>query len=149
RFIDDTMMEKEFGAKPGLPYGKIPQHELELSSYWKELAAFFVKYMDARAHTQGDVSVWAFKDPRATVLHDMWMDHFDVIIGVFRAPQEVAASYVGKGWITGFGKEKTAMGYWKRFNQSLLEVHRRWGTKKQMYVLDYNRPMETQTRMLC
>jgi hypothetical protein len=149
RMINDTVLEREFGARAGLPYGKLPKHEIQLSAYWGSMASFYVKYMDARAQIKGNVAAWAFKDPRTTVLHNIWMDHFDTVIGVFRAPQEVTASYVGKGWIAGFRKQSVALDYWKRFNRSLLSVHAACEGKKPVYILDYNRDMESQTRLLC
>lgn len=149
RLVNDTLLAKEFGARAGLPYGRLPEEEIVPSEYWREMAAFFVKYMDARILTKGGGTSWAFKDPRTTILHDIWLDHFDVVVGVFRAPQEVMASYVGKGWIKGFRKERVALNYWKRFNRSMLEIHRRCEGKKQIFVLNYNQEMEPQTTLLC
>ena len=149
RLVNDTLLAKEFGARAGLPYGRLPDQEIVSSEYWRTMAAFFVKYMDARMQINGGATSWAFKDPRTTVLHDIWLDHFDVVIGVFRAPQEVAASYVGKGWISGFRKERIALDYWKRFNKSMLEIFRRSEGKKQVFILNYNQEMEPQTTLLC
>ena len=149
RLVNDSILASEFGARAGLPYGKLPNEEIELSDYWHQMASFFVKYMDSRAQLRGPFAYWAFKDPRTTILHRIWLDHFDVIVGMFRAPQEVTASYIGKEWITGFRKETIALNYWKRFNRSLLHVYRTWGSKKPVYILDYNRNLESQTVLLC
>jgi len=34
RLINDTILAQEFGARPGLPYGRLPTTEIELSITW-------------------------------------------------------------------------------------------------------------------
>lgn len=149
RLINDTILAQEFGAKPGLPYGKLPRKEIRLHEYWHRMAQFYIKYMDARAQLDCTSRYWAFKDPRTTLLHSIWVDHFDVIIGMFRSPQEVVTSYLGQGWIKGLWKGRVALNYWKRFNQSLLYIYQMYKGKKPLYILDYNGDMIAQTKYLC
>jgi len=149
RLINDSILAQEFGAKSGLPYGKLPAEEIEPSDSSHRMAQFFIKYMDGQASMEDNTLSWAFKDPRTTILHRIWLDHFDAIVGMFRAPQEVVASYLGQGWVRGFRKGNLALGYWKRFNQSLLHIYRTYEAKKSIYILDYNEDMSAQTMLLC
>ena len=75
--------------------------------------------------------------------------HFDIVVGMFRAPQEVVASYVGQKWVRGLGKRKIALGYWRRFNQSLLVVHDLCKDKKPFHLLDYDDEQIPQVELLC
>jgi len=152
RLINDTILNTKFGARPGLPYGELPETEIELPEYWHKMAQFFIKYMDLQLLSKGNntnTQYWAFKDPRTTILHCIWLEHFDVIIGIFRAPQEVVDSYIGQGWIKGFWKKRIALNYWRRFNLSLIHIYHTYRQKKQIYILDYNDDMITQTEILC
>jgi hypothetical protein len=149
RLVNDTILAQAFGAGPGLPYGKLPDGEITLPDYWHRMARFFVKYMDTLAGLEGGNRCWAFKDPRTTILHSIWLDHFDVVIGMFRAPQEVVSSYLGQGWIKGWRKARIALDYWKRFNQSLLHIYHSWQKDKDVYVLDYDGDVTAQTMALC
>jgi hypothetical protein len=149
RLINDTILEREFGARPGLPYGRLPDHEIKLSDYWHRMARFFVKYMDMRAEREDNIGYWAFKDPRTTVLHSIWLENFDIIIGMFRKPQEVVASYIGQGWVRGFWKKQLVLSYWKRFYKSLLHIYDTYKDKKEIYILNYNEDMSVQTSILC
>ena len=112
------------------------------------MAHFYIKYMDACSQLEGKGRDWAFKDPRTTILHSIWSNHFDVIIGMFRAPQEVVASYVGQGWVKGLRKGHIALNYWKRFNQSLLHIYEYYKGNKPIYVLDYNDDATAQASIL-
>ena len=148
RLVNDTALEREYGARPGLPYGELPRDEIVLSEGWRRLAQFFVDYMDLRARERGR-DRWTFKDPRTTILHSIWLDHFDTIIGMYRAPQEVVASYTGQGWIKGMGRRRLALNYWRRFNQSLLRVYEENRSKKMVLMIDYNDDIHRQTTLLC
>src|SRR3990170_4005600 len=88
RRINDTILEEEFGAKKGFPYGKLPEGRIEVPEKWHKEAEEFIEFMDERAEKAGISAYWAFKDPRTTVLHELWVHHFDIVIGVFRAPEE-------------------------------------------------------------
>jgi hypothetical protein len=148
RLINDSILAQEFGAKPGKPYGRLPSQEIKLSDRWHRLSQFYLKYMESQA-IYGHYHSWAFKDPRTTILHNIWLGHFDIVVGIFRSPQEVVASYIGQGWIKGFWKERCALYYWKRFNQSLLNIYQMYVNKKPIYILDYNKDMIGQLMMLC
>jgi hypothetical protein len=64
--------------------------------------------------------MWGFKDPRTTILHDLWLKHMDVLVGVFRRPDHVVESYMRQGWVKGLRPRRTTLRYWERFNRSLL-----------------------------
>lgn len=149
RLINDTLLAKEYKARPGLPYGKLPKNEIQPGDYWHDLAGCFVRFMDAEAKRAASAEYWAFKDPRTTVLHNIWLGHFDVVIGMFRSPYEVEASYLGQGWVKGWNPRQTVKNYWKRFNQSLLHVQQACKGKKPVYILNYNADIAAQTRRLC
>jgi len=68
---------------------------------------------------------------------------------MFRSPQEVIASYLGQGWIKGLWKRRTALNYWRRFNQSLLHIYYVYQDKKPIYILNYNEDIIAQTTLLC
>lgn len=119
RAVNDAYLAERFGARPGLPYGRLPDDEIEVpDSTWRERARSFVEAMDERSGGRP----WAFKDPRTTVLHDLWLEHFDVVLGVFRRPDSVVESYMAQGWIKGLRPRRTALRYWERFNRSLLTI---------------------------
>jgi hypothetical protein len=148
RIINDTLLEREFGARPGLPYGNLPDEEINPSEYWRTLARMYVDYMSGMAEKAGAAS-WTFKDPRTTVLGPMWLPHFDVVLGMFRTPQEVMDSYTGQKWVTGWGAKKTVLGYWKRFNRSLLTIYKQNQGVKPTFLLDYNQDHGAQAAVLC
>lgn len=120
RKINDGYLERRFGAVPGrLPYGRLPDEEILVTEPEVRLAAEkFVEAMDARAGG----SVWAFKDPRTTILHDLWLGHIDVVIACVRRPDHVVDSYMKQGWIEGWRPRRIALTYWCRFNQSVLAI---------------------------
>lgn len=149
RLINDSILAELFGARPGLPYGKLPAEEIQLSDFWHAKVNGFIEYMSSRAQEVGSAPYWAFKDPRTTILHSLWIQHFDVIIGTFRSPQQVMESYVSKGWIDGWQKHRQALEYWFRFNQSLLKIYENSQGVKPMYVMDYNGDVLAQTARLC
>lgn len=148
RLIDDTALTREFGARAGLPYGRLPETEIELDAYWDALVRSFAAYMRLRAGEEG-AAAWAFKDPRATVLHRLWLPHFDAVVAIFRHPDAVAASYMGQGWVSGLRRRRRALGYWKRFNRSLLTVRDACAGKKPFLLLDYDADLAPQGRALC
>jgi hypothetical protein len=148
REINDGYLAQHCGARRGLPYGRLPAEEIEPEAGWRARAQEYVAYMDARARAAGS-PYWTFKDPRSTILHRLWADQFDVIVGMFRAPQQVVASYLAQRWISGLTPGRIALGYWKRFNRSLLDLHRTWSAAKPVYVLDFNAPMDAQVTALC
>ena len=120
RLVNDTYLEENYGARRGRPYGHLPADEIVVSDpTWHERAEHFIATMDSRANGH---QVWAFKDPRTTILHDLWLRHMDVVVGVFRRPDEVVESYVRQGWIDGWRKRRTTLRYWERFNQSLIHI---------------------------
>jgi hypothetical protein len=120
RAINDAYLEQNFGARPGLPYGRLPSHEIVISDgIWLDRVRTFVEEMDVRC---GLSASWAFKDPRTTILFDMWRDQVDVAVGVFRAPASVAESFLRQKWIRGPFARRKALHYWFRFNQSLLRI---------------------------
>jgi hypothetical protein len=150
RLINDTILAREFGARPGRPYGRLSREEIVLSGHWERMAGCFVQYMDARAASAGNgARYWVFKDPRTTILHHIWAPHFGVFVGIFRAPQDVAASFIGRGWIRGWRRSRIALEYWKRFNQSLLHLHRTVAPTKRFLLLDYDGDLDRQTAALC
>jgi hypothetical protein len=85
---------------------------------------------------------WTFKDPRTTVLHDLWLEHFPRAIGVFRRADLVVDSYLAQGWISGLSRRRIALSYWRRFNQSLLHVLDRW--QGETYLLEMSSDFLTQ-----
>jgi hypothetical protein len=121
RAINDPYLERHFGAVAGsLPYGRLPDEEIRVTEpEVRSAARGFVEEMDRRA---GERSHWAFKDPRTTILHDMWLEHVDVVVACVRRPDHVVESYMKQGWITGWRPRRTALRYWTRFNESLLCV---------------------------
>jgi hypothetical protein len=120
RAINDGYLEQFFGARPGRPYGRLPQGEIRIEDpAWRARVDRFVHAMDERCdRAQG----WAFKDPRTTILWDMWSRHFDVVVGVYRAPMLVADSYLSQKWISGPFPRRVAIEYWLRFNRSLVWI---------------------------
>lgn len=120
RAVNDSYLEYRFGARPGLPYGRLPDDEITVEEQdWRDRARAFIAAMDERANGSG---MWAFKDPRTTILHDLWLEHIDVVVGVFRRPDHVVDSYMAQGWIKGLRPRRTALRYWERFNHSLLRI---------------------------
>ena len=148
RGIDDALLEQVYGAKHGLPYGKLPDQEIDVTPEWQAKADAFVREMDERWQAQDGAKYWAFKDPRATVLHKMWLHHFDVVVGIYRRPDQVAESYTSKRWVGWWRPRRRALDYWMRFNQSLLEIERQVRGVKPFYLLDYNGDVPAQGLVL-
>jgi hypothetical protein len=148
RLINDTALAREFGARRGLPYGKLPEAEIVLGEYWSDLAQSFAGYMRLRATEEGAAD-WAFKDPRTTVLQRIWLPLFDAVVAIFRHPEAVVESYVGQGWVRGLRRRRLALAYWKRFNRSLLAVREACSPAKPFLLLDFDADLATQGRALC
>ena len=149
RAINDTILRELYGAQHGLPYGKLPPDEIQLPGNWHDKVREFVDYMETRAQQAGASTYWTFKDPRTTVLHSLWISHFDVIVGIFRSPEQVVESFLARKWITGWRRKRIALDYWTRFNQSLLGVWTRWHAEKPFLIMDYNADISSQLRRLC
>lgn len=148
RRINEAILQELFGARPGRPYGNLPEGEIRVPVTWHARATEFIEYMDGQA-SKIEGRYWAFKDPRTTILHSLWVSHFDVIVGIFRAPEQVVESMIARGWISGLGKRRIALSYWLRFNKSLMEVWRSVQGSKPMYVVDYNADIDVQMSRLC
>jgi hypothetical protein len=149
REINDGILAERFGARDGLPYGRLPEAEILVDERWQEKARAFLEYMDRQAEQEGVSGYWGFKDPRTTVLHSLWLDDFDVIVAVFRRPADVVASYLAMDWIHGMRRRAVGLRYWIRFNRSLLTVHERYAGEKPMYVLDFDADVPKQLATLC
>jgi hypothetical protein len=149
RGINETILQEYYGARHGLPYGNLPAEEIFLPETWHNKVREFVSYMDERARVAGAMKFWTFKDPRTTVLHSIWIDHFDVLVSIFRRPEQVVESFLARKWITGWRRKRIALDYWIRFNTSLLEVWKHWHSTKPTFVMDYNADIQIQLINLC
>lgn len=154
REINESYLSKNFQAetRSKTPYGILPDEEIKVDEEFQGHAKTYMEEMDATGGQWWDNSTswWMMKDPRSTLLHDMWVKHFDVLIGVFRNPEEVANSYVELlGVYYPDDKEKAydvMLDYWKRFNQSLLYTFE--NSDKEKYLLDFNADVEKQTKKM-
>ena len=148
REINDTICAQRFGARSGLPYGRLPDDEIEVGEPWPAKVATFVAQMDAKAEAAG-ARYWAVKDPRVTIFHRLWLPEIDIVVGIFRDPFQVVSSFVRRGWVDGLGKRGTTLRYWTRFNRSLLEIADTASPDHPVYVLDFNADMLAQLENLC
>ena len=154
RQINESYLSKYFQGqtRSKTPYGILPDEEIKVDTEFQEYSKNFVSDMNGSSSQWWDNSTswWMMKDPRTTLLHDMWVKHFDVLIGVFRNPVEVTNSYVELlGVYYPDNKEEAydvMLNYWKRFNQSLLHVFET--SDKEKYLLDFNDDVEKQTKNL-
>ena len=154
RQINESYLSKYFQGqtRSKTPYGILPDEEIKVDTEFQEYSKNFVSEMNGSSSQWWDNSTswWMMKDPRTTLLHDMWVKHFDVVIGVFRHPVEVTNSYVELlGVYYPDNKEEAydvMLNYWKRFNQSLLHVFET--SDKEKYLLDFNDDVEKQTKNL-
>jgi hypothetical protein len=149
RQINDAILTERFGAREGRPYGSLPPEEIRVDGSWRLTVEEFIRDMDAQAAAIPTARYWGYKDPRTTVLHSLWLDHFDVVVGIFRRPQDVIDSYLAQHWISGWFKRRTALKYWMRFNSSLLHIADTVGPRKPVYIIDYNADVPHQLRRLC
>tara|TARA_R110002096_G_scaffold300129_1_gene494833 strand:+ start:740 stop:1453 length:714 start_codon:yes stop_codon:yes gene_type:complete len=154
RQINESYLSKYFQGqtRSKTPYGILPDEEIVVDSEFQEHSKNFVSEMNGSQSQWWDNSTswWMMKDPRTTLLHDMWVKHFDVVIGVFRNPTEVVNSYM-KLLDVYFPDDKQEgydimLNYWKRFNQSLLHVFET--SDKEKYLFDFNDDVEKQTKTL-
>ena len=84
RGINEEILAECFGAREGLPYGRLPTAEIDVDERWRPRVAEFVEYMDRMATSNGASGYWAFKDPRTTILHSLWIDDFDIEHSTFQ-----------------------------------------------------------------
>ena len=152
RQINESYLSKYFQGKTRskTPYGILPDEEIVVDSEFQEYSKNFVSEMNGSSSQWWDNSTswWMMKDPRTTLLHDMWVKHFDVVIGVFRNPTEVVNSYM-KLLDVYFPDDKQEgydimLNYWKRFNQSLLYTFENYDKEK--YLIDFNGDIEKQIK---
>ena len=145
REINEAILA-DFGPRRGRPYGRLPAEEITVDDRWRPKAADFIEHMDRMAAGDGEAGYWAFKDPRTTVVHSLWLDDFDIVAAIFRDPADVVSSYLAPGWIK---KGGIALEYWIRFNRSLLTVNERYSSEKPVYILDFNDDIPKQLSTLC
>jgi hypothetical protein len=148
REINDAICAERFGAHEGLPYGRLPDGDIEVGEPWTAKVAAFVAQMDGRAEAAG-ARYWAVKDPRLTILHRLWLPEIDIAVGIFRDPFQVVASYLKQDWVHGLRKRGTTLRYWTRFNSSLLKIAGEANSDRPVYVLDFNADMPAQLEHLC
>lgn len=148
RGVNDALLQQEFGARRGLPYGRLPAGPLILKREWHMRADRQLAAMDEQARRIG-VPSYAFKDPRVTVLGEMWLPHCDAVIGIVRHPSDVMRSYINRKWIWGFNRQHLALNYWSRFNVALLRTQQLLQSKARFWLLDYNSDMNVQYTRLC
>ncbi len=148
RRINDLFFAQAFGARAGVkPYGKIPDNPIEIASEWHRHGQALVEHMDQQTLAAG-AHYWMMKDPRATILRDLWLPHADVVVGIFRNPHQVVASYLARKWIRGWRKRAVAVGYWRRFNQELLRAAQSHTTGP-FFILNFNGDVTAQCETLC
>jgi hypothetical protein len=148
REIDDEILKTLFAAEQSPPYGNLPESEIELGEPWSGKAAAFVEYMDQASRDAGVTGYWGVKDPRMTLLHSIWVDKLDVLVGIFRDPLDVVESYLAQNWIPGDDKRATALAFWTRFNRSLLAIEQLYPGKR-FYLVDFEADMPAQLGNLC
>jgi hypothetical protein len=157
RQLNDSYLEQYHQGKTRskLPYGVLPDSEIKVNPEYKERA---IRVVDGMNHSVTEATggsswwnpspkYWFFKDPRTTLLHDMWVDQCDIMIGVFRNPVEVVNSYMklldvyypGESKAEGF---VNMLDYWKRFNQSLIHAFNHYDKPK--WMLDFNGDVNAQ-----
>ena len=162
RKINDSYLEKYYNGitRSKIPYGILPDDEIVVNDEYQKRSLEFVKSMNNKVDDiisaswwNKDVNhYWLFKDPRTTLLHDMWIKHCDVVIGVFRNPAEVVESYMKllSVYYTDDTKDEgyaTMLNYWKRFNQSVLYVFE--NCDKEKYLIDFNGDVKKQIENMC
>lgn len=125
----------------GLPYGILPDEEIKVTDEnYLQQAKLIV---DSHKNQYSNNQFWAFKDPRTTVLHDLWLPHVDMVIAIFRHPEEVVESYTKllSTYYADLGECRSNMlAYWKRYNQSLIWAHEHY-TDIPFYILEFDELM--------
>ena len=155
REINDRCLKVMLNAetRSKLPYGIIPPEELNPPLEFRNVVDEYMNWVDQQYEPvfwkQGPPVLWVAKDPRTTLLNDMWTKHFDVIVGMYRNPVEVVASY--KKLLTSYYEdpleaEANLIQYWKRFNKSLLHVFDT--TDKPKFMFDFNQDINVQIKQL-
>jgi len=154
RQINESYLSKYFQGqtRSKTPYGILPDEEIKVDTEFQEYSKNFVSDMNGSSSQWWDNSTswWMMKDPRTTLLHDMWVKHFDVLIGVFRNPVEVVQSYMKLLDVYYLDNKEEGyvnmLNYWKRFNKSLLHVFK--NSDKPKYMIDFNGDVENQIDIL-
>tara|TARA_Y100000310_G_C20620430_1_gene782983 strand:- start:188 stop:910 length:723 start_codon:yes stop_codon:yes gene_type:complete len=144
RAINDSYLANNFKAikNSQKPYGVLPDDEISVNAEAQQNSKQVINNLKSISS-----NYWAFKDPRTTVLHDMWLKHVDVVVGVFRNPHEVAESYMKLLGVY-FNDSSRDQGYeimlnyWLRFNQSLLYIFE--NTDKPKFMLEFNNNINEQ-----
>jgi hypothetical protein len=139
RAINDAYLADHYNAivRSGTPYGNLPQEEIIVpDTAIHSHAEDVIEDLKSRSN-----NYFAFKDPRTTILHDIWIKHVDIVIGVFRNPHEVSESYMKllSPYYNESEKENgysVMLDYWLRFNQSLLHVFK--NTDKPKFMLEFD-----------
>ena len=156
RKINEDYLEKYYNGitRSKTPYGIISKDEIKVNEEYQSKSKKFVEDMSSNSSESNwwdnTQNYWMMKDPRTTLLHDMWVKHFDIVIGVFRNPSEVTNSYM-KLLDVYFPNDKQEgydimLNYWKRFNQSLLDVFE--NSNKEKYLINFNGDVSKQIKNL-
>ena len=122
----------------GLPYGILPNEEIKVTDDTYLTQAKLIVESHKNRYKENDF--WAFKDPRTTLLHDLWLPHTDMVIAVFRHPEEVVESYTKLLSVYYDDLDecrRNMLAYWKRYNQSLLWASEHY-TNIPFYILEFN-----------
>ena len=145
RAVNDAYLAHYYNAtvRSAMPYGELPQGEIIVTDQTIHSHAKDVIEDLKSTNTE----YYAFKDPRTTILHDIWLKHVDIVIGVFRNPHEVSESYMkllGTYYDDSTKHEgyNIMLNYWLRFNQSLLHVFE--NTNKPKFMLEFDETINQQ-----
>jgi hypothetical protein len=144
RAINDDLLTRFCGAQRGSrPYGD--WQEFEISDEARSAAADVVASLVAGARNHG-TPWWAIKDPRLTLLTDLWLPHVEFVVAVFRHPAAAIASYLGHNFVRGPQAFEITKAYWLLFNRRLLQLQET-GTKP-MYFVEFKEPLLPDLRRL-
>jgi hypothetical protein len=144
RAINDELLARFCGARIGtLPYGRI--REFSIPESYRRRAAEVVEQLGSGRRDSG-APYWAFKDPRTTLLHRLWLDKVDVIMGIFRHPTEVARSYIEHRFVNVPNALEVLTDYWLSFNRVLVDLCH--SSECSMHLLHFNGQIEQQLRRL-
>lgn len=141
RAINDTILAQECKAVIGkIPYGEISLLEsLKIPTEWYNKANNLAKEYYNTCDKLG-FKYWCFKDPRTTLLFDIWKENVDICIAVFRNPNEVVNSYIYHDFITIENRKEILQNYWKIYNKNLLEITK----NKKTYFFNFNGNINSQ-----
>lgn len=145
RAINDTILAQECKATIGtLPYGEIDLlKNLTIPNQWYEKAKGLANNYNQTADSLG-AKYWCFKDPRTTLLFDIWDESVDICIAVFRYPNEVVNSYIYHDFITVENRKKVLEDYWTIYNRNLLKITE----NKKTYFFNFNSDINTQIQTI-